>query len=109
MISFSPQRELPPACCSISSRTKSWKPRLSRRQAALSPAMPPPTMTMGVRIFFAGGGNCWRGRGDGDLIRKLSLTNDPCDAALCLGGESDQARTEKGSAIYRAMSFHSRS
>ena len=34
-ISFSPQRALPPACGSISSSTKSRKPRLSSRHAAL--------------------------------------------------------------------------
>src|SRR5438477_3695893 len=40
VISFSPQRALPPGWAFISRRTKSVKPRLRRRQAALRPAIP---------------------------------------------------------------------
>ncbi len=70
-------------------QTKSRKPFRSSHHAALRPAMPPPTITTGVRT-------CREGAVNGVPSRmwcpspNASLTKEPGDPALPLGGESNQ-------------------
>jgi len=57
-------------------KDKSVKPRLRRRQAALRPAIPPPTITTGYFSVRFAAGNPARSRRRWP-IWKESLTNDP--------------------------------
>src|SRR5262249_54031131 len=76
VISLSPQRAFPPACSFISSRTKSLKPCLRIHQAALRPAMPPPTITNEYFSVLLAAGNVKRSRSRWPASAD-SLTKEP--------------------------------
>ena len=87
---------------SISSSTKSRKPRLSRCQAAFSPAMPPPTITMGTRSCRAGARNA-RVIAQAMAQRKRIVDEAAGNLAIRLAPQADQRGAPKNSRRGRAL------
>ena len=108
VISFCPDRELPPASGSISRSTKSRKPLLSSRHAALSPEIPPPTMTTGTLIACLG-----VNAGYGPAVvaeREPVIHKTTGDTAVRFRVQPNESGAQETAAVHQcAMSFHSRS